>query len=162
MKKLSSTGFVADCADGVQRTVFPALHSYVSDTPEAQRLAACMGWPAACYSCDMPRHGMADRPLDDITQPGKWDFRTIAAHDALQDEADGVAAAAVAANRADVHRWQSGSKTQPSPADAAAGVRAAHKFCEARGIVWARSVLRWVTGAHDRGSMLCVCMHAAI
>lgn len=24
MKKLSSTGFVADCADGVQRTVFPA------------------------------------------------------------------------------------------------------------------------------------------
>lgn len=141
VKQLSSSGFAADCADGVKRTVFPALHSYVSDTPEAQRLAACMGWPAACYSCDMPRHA-SDRSLDDITQPGKWAFRTVAAHEALQDEADGVAAAALAKNRADVLLWRSGSKTRPSPEDAAAGVRAAHKFCEARGMIWARTVLR--------------------
>lgn len=155
MKSLSFTGFAAECADGATRNVFPALHSYVSDTPEAQRLACCMGWPAACYCCDMPRHA-AGRTLEDITQPGKWAFRTVAGHDALQDEADRVAAEAVAANRAAVVRWEAGSRARPSPADAAAGLRAAHKFCEARGAIWARSVLRWGgPRTHD-----CVCMPA--
>jgi hypothetical protein len=125
VKSLSFTGFAADCADGVARTVFPALHSYVSDTPEAHRLACCMGWPAACYCCDMPRES-AGRTLEDITQPGKWSFRTVAAHDALQVEADRVAAEAVAANRVAVARWEAGSRTRPSPADAAAGLRAQH------------------------------------
>jgi hypothetical protein len=155
LKRLSHTGFAAECADGVQRTVFPALHSYVSDTPEAHRLAALMNWPAACSCCDMPRDS-SGRTLEDIVQPGRWPFRTVAAHDALQDQADAAAAAAEAANHAAAQRWQSGAKTSASPEDPAAGLRAAYKFCKARGIIWGRSVFRCVCARARARTCVCV------
>lgn len=149
VKRASFTGFQAACADGVMRKVFPALHTYVSDTPEAQRLAGAMAWPRACYCCNMQPGG--NFSLDDITQPGNWAFRTVADHDSLQDEADRLAEEAAAANRAAVRRWESGTKKAASPADATVALRAAIKYCKEHGVIWARTVFRYAARARVKG-----------
>lgn len=125
LKKLSHTGFTCECADGHTRKVFPALHSYIADTPEHHKLACVLNWPAACYCCDMPR-AHAERSLDDLTRGGAWPFRTVAELEELQRQADRAGDTAAAR----------------SPNDPQARLRAATKFCDERGIRWGPTVLR--------------------
>lgn len=123
LKALSFTGFFCTCADGVRRKIFPALHSYIADTPEHTKLACVMGWPAACYCCKMPR---GDHTLDDLVRGRAWEFRTTAEVEDLQAQADAAGGAAARQN----------------PADGLARLRAATKFCDSHGIRWGPTVLR--------------------
>jgi hypothetical protein len=125
LKKLSHTGFTCECADGQTRKVFPALHSYIADTPEHHKLACVLNWPAGCYCCEMPR-AHAARSLDDLACGGAWPFRTVAELEELQRQADRAGDAAAAR----------------SPDDPQARLRAATKFCDGRGIRWGPTVLR--------------------
>jgi hypothetical protein len=124
LRALSFTGFRCIDAVGQERLVFPAIHSYLGDTPEAHKLASVMGWPAACANCGMPR-AAAGRTLDDIVRAGRWPMRTPQQSQDLYDEATEVGNAAAEAHRD----------------DPAARLRAATKFCEERGYRWAPSVL---------------------
>ena len=130
LKKLSHTGFTCECADGQTRKVFPALHSYIADTPEHHKLACVLNWPAGCYCCDMPR-AQAARSLDDLTRGGAWPFRTVAELEELQRQADRAGDTAAAR----------------SPNDPQARLRAATKFCDDRGIRWGPTVLRCAVAA---------------
>jgi len=135
LRKDSFTGFDCVCADGQTRKVFPAIHSYIADTPEHHKLAGVMNWPAACYCCNMPRTG--ERPLDDLVRPDKWSLRTVKEMEELQKQADAIAAAATAAEIA-----AAAAARPPREPEAAAGLRAAVKFCEQKGIVWGAVLLR--------------------
>lgn len=123
LKALSHTGFSCSCADGTTRKIFPALHTYIGDTPEHAKLACVLNWPASCYCCQCPR---GKRTLEDLTRRGAWAYRTVAELESLQRQADAAAAAAAA----------------KFPADSLAGLRAASKFCDTHGIRWGPTVLR--------------------
>ena len=125
LKELSHTGFTCECADGKTRKVFPALHSYIADTPEHHKLACVLNWPAGCYCCKMPR-SLAERTLDDLTRQGAWPLRTVPELEELQRQADSAGARAAAAK----------------PDDPQARLRAATKFCDPHGIRWGPTVLR--------------------
>jgi hypothetical protein len=114
------------------RRLYPALHSYIADTPEHHKLAGVMNWPAACYCCDMPRNG--ERTFDDIVRPDMWPFRTVADLVKLQADADAAAASARTAH----------------PGDAQAGLRAAVNFCEKKGIRWGPVLLGCAKGRSVR------------
>lgn len=127
LKKASFTGFTCECADGKTRKVFPALHSYIADTPEHHKLACVLNWPAGCYCCKMPR-AAADRTLGDLTRGGVWALRTTAELEELQRQADAAGDAAARRN----------------PGDPQARLKAATKFCDDKGIRWGPTVLRCV------------------
>lgn len=128
LKKASFTGFTCECADGKEtRKVFPALHSYIADTPEHHKLACVLNWPAGCYCCKMPR-AAADRTLGDLTRGGVWALRTTAELEELQRQADAAGDAAARRN----------------PGDPQARLKAATKFCDDKGIRWGPTVLRCV------------------
>jgi hypothetical protein len=152
LRAASFTGFECQCADGSTRRVFPAIHSYVADTPEHHKVAAVMGWPAACYCCAMPRNNDGgQRTLADIVTAGRWPLRTPREAEQLQQEADAVARSAAAAERAAA----AAARRAPDPT---AALRAAAKFCEARGIRWCgtRNVL-WCALAASAGNDSCAC-----
>ena len=132
LRNASFTGFDCNCADGMTRRLYPALHSYIADTPEHHKLAGVMNWPAACYCCDMPRNG--ERTFDDIVRPDMWPFRTVADLVKLQADADAAAASARTAH----------------PGDAQAGLRAAVNFCEKKGIRWGPVLLGCAKGRSVR------------
>ena len=125
LKQLSHSGFTCECADGQTRKVFPALHSYIADTPEHAKLACVLNWPAGCYACNCPR-SQAARNLDDLTRCGAWAYRTIAELEEIQRQANAAADAAAAA----------------SPGDPQARLKAATKFCDDKGVRWGPTVIR--------------------
>jgi hypothetical protein len=125
-ERLSFCGFRCADAKGEERLVFPAIHSYLSDTPEAHKVASVMNWPAACANCRMPRDAVASGgTLDDIVRAGRWAPRTPQQSEHLYAEATKAGDAA--------------GKARPD--DPAARLRAATNYCEERGHRWVPSVL---------------------